>query len=950
MVLRILALGVLTLLALFGQSNATDSALEGYVLDKTGGAVANAQCTARNTGTGVETRATSDDNGYFRFPLLPIGSYELTVEAAGFKEYRRSGLTLNVGRQARADVALEVGATSDSITVTADAALIDSTKQAIEEVVNERAVRALPIVSRNVFNYNLLGPGVKGLPSSGFGTTQFTFGGLNRTTWSADGLDNTQRRFGRQIRLVIYTPEAVEEAQVVGGNYSAEFGRAAGGLINIITKSGSNELHGQGLFLYRPNGAAARPALSRVKPDQEWKNLTGTLGGPIRKNKIFFFGQYEWNPLLLPRAVTISAANAQALGLPASELADVPFGEEFHTALGKVSFELNPKNRGFLRCSRFTNDSPFNGGGGLTIASRSLTFTDRMNGGAGQLATVFRPNLLNEFRFGINRRFELREQQNNPRPTDAFINLTGVANIGNNLGANNSSIETSTQFVDNVTWTKGRHTLKAGVDFQNTGFNQVRGLNRTFVFGGLGAAAGRPAVTPLQQYLNTVAAAVDPATGRPYTYTQLQQDLGDPSLDKSFQFWNWFVQDEWRVSRRLTLTFGLRHELILYPTLDEQAPLALSRSINNDPNNFAPRFGFSWAPSGDGKTVVRGGYGFYYDTPNLGLMLDGAIFNGRNIFSYAIPGADARAPRFPNLLAAIDTTLALAPNVTAYAPDLRTMYAHMATLQVEREILPSLSLNLQYQFMGARQGLFSRDVNLGAPVGTLLDGRPRFGGAAARPNAGFRAINLLESGGATNYNALDVTVRKRFSAGLQFSLTYSWSKALGDSEQGGGALTDPASRRRDYGLMNADVRHNFVAQGLYAPRFSAAAARWINGFEFATMIFSNSGRPITVRAGVDLNNDLVLNDRPLFLARNNVLGPDYFQWDARLTRRITFRDRYQLELIAESENFTNRFNANCSADGGCSGAVVNLGGAADFGRVTSVRQNRVFQFGTRFKF
>jgi hypothetical protein len=949
MLLRILVLAVCCLLAAFGQSNATDAALEGYILDNSGGAVANARCTARNTGTGVETRVASDNSGYFRFPLLAIGSYELIVEAAGFKEYRRSGITLNVGRQARVDVTLELGAVSESVTVTADAALLDSTKQAIEEVVNERAVRALPIVSRNVFNFNLLGPGVKGIPSSGFGTTQFTFGGLNRSTWSADGLDNTQRRFARQIRLVIYTPEAVEEVQVVSGNYSAEFGRAAGGLINIITKSGSNELHGQGLFLYRPNGAAARPALSRTKPDQEWKNLTGTLGGPIKKNRVFFFGQYEWNPLLLPRAVTISPANAQALGLPASELADVPFGEEFHTALGKVSFDLNAKNRGFIRYSRFTNDSPFNGGGGLTIASRSLTFTDRMNGGAGQLTTAFRPNLLNEFRFGINRRYELREQQNNPRPTDAFINITGVANIGNNLGANNSSIETSTQLVDNLTWTKGRHTLKAGLDFQNTSFNQVRGFNRTFVFGGLAASGTRPAVTPLQQYLNTVAGAIDPATGRPYTYTQLQQDLGDPSLAKSFQFWNWFVQDEWRIARRLTLSFGLRYELILYPTLDSQAPFPLSRTIENDANNFAPRFGFSWAPAADGKTVVRGGYGFYYDTPNLGLMLDGAIFNGRRIFSYAIPGTDARAPRFPNLLTAVDPTLALAPNVTAYGRDLRTMYAHMATLQVEREILPTLSLNLQYQFMGSRQGLFSRDINLGAPVGTLLDGRPRFGGAAGRPNSSFRAINLLESGGNTNYNALDVTVRKRFSAGLQFSFTYSWSKALGDAEQGGGALTDPTSRRRDYGIMNADVRHNFVGQALWAPRFSAAGARWINGFEFATMLFSNSGRPIDPRAGVDLNNDLVLNDRPLYLARNSVAGPDYFQWDVRLTRRITFRDRYQVELIAESENFTNRFNAGCSIDG-CTAAVVNLATAADFGRVTAVRQNRVFQFGTRFKF
>ena len=192
---------------LAAQSAATDAALEGYVFDASGASVAAAAVVAESAGTGIRTEAATAENGYYRFPLLPIGQYSVTISRPGFKEFRQEGVTLNVGRKVRVDATLELGDVVETVTVTADASIVDVSRQpAMEEVIGERAVRALPIVSRNLFNLNLLGPGVKGVPSSGFGTTQFSFAGLQRTNWSADGMDNTQRRFGRQIRLVIYTP------------------------------------------------------------------------------------------------------------------------------------------------------------------------------------------------------------------------------------------------------------------------------------------------------------------------------------------------------------------------------------------------------------------------------------------------------------------------------------------------------------------------------------------------------------------------------------------------------------------------------------------------------------------------------------------------------------------------------------------------------------------------
>lgn len=941
--MRILAF-LLTLVPLFAQSNASDAAMDGYVEDASRARIAAATVAVRNLGTNLELTTTTNSDGYYRFPLLKVGTYELRVSAQGFSDFKQTGIILTVGKQARLDISLHVGATSDSVTVSADAAIVDQGKIAQQEVLGEKEVRSLPITSRNVYNFHLLGPGVKGIPSTGFGTTQFTFGGSNRSTWTVDGLDNTARRNARQIRLVISTPESVQEMQVISGGYSAEFGRAAGGVINVVSRSGTNELHGSGMGLYRPLETTARSPLAATRASQTWYMAAGNIGGALKKDRLWFFINDEFNPLRTPQPVTILAANAAALNLPASDLVDSPFGETFHTPSAKLNFRLNDKNTGFVRYNRFTNDQP-GGGGGLTAISRSLSFEDRMNGGAAQLATVLSPNLLNEFRFGINRRAETRETYVPGQANGAQININNVANFGVNPLAGSGSVEASTQFINNLSWTRGRHTIKAGIDFQTTNFDVVSAMNRLFTFNGLAAVSGvRAAVTPLDQYLNTLRGTTDPSTGRPYTYTQLSQDIGENNVVLRFNFINLFVQDEFRINSRLTLNLGVRYELIAFPVLDEQAPYELSRRINNDKNNIAPRIGLSYSPFKDGKTVIRAGYGLFYDSPSLSLVSGGAQVNGRRILNYTVPGSDLRAPVYPNLLASSDPTFQTPPNITAFPSDFQVMYAHNANLQIERQIFNDMSINLQYSYWGHRFGSTARDINLSAPTGTLADGRPIYRGSAGRPDARFRQINLIESGGIGNYNGLDLTLRKRFSKGVLLSASYSWSHALADSELDGTTLSNPADRSFDYGNASTDVRHNFTAQGLWAPQF-----KWVKGFELSSVFFYNSGYPINAQAGADLNNDLILNDRIVGRGRNAFTGPNFAQMDVRLSRKIRILEHHTLELIAESENFLNRFNPGCSI-ASCTSAVVNRDGAADFGRVTATRPGRVFQFGMRYSF
>jgi hypothetical protein len=272
------------------------------------------------------------------------------------------------------------------------------------------------------------------------------------------------------------------------------------------------------------------------------------------------------------------------------------------------------------------------------------------------------------------------------------------------------------------------------------------------------------------------------------------------------------------------------------------------------------------------------------------------------------------------------------------------MYANNASFQIERQLFDDMSLNLQYSYWGHRFGSYSRDINLSAPTGTLADGRPIYRGSLGRPDTRFRQINLIESGGNGNYNGLDLTLRKRFSKGVLLSASYSWSHALANSELDGSTLSDPSNLAHDYGNASTDVRHNFTAQGLWAPQF-----KFIKGLEVSSVFFYNSGYPINALAGADLNNDLVLNDRIVGRGRNAFQGPNFAQMDLRLARKIKIFEGQTLELIAESENFLNRFNPGCSISS-CTAAVVNRDGAADFGRITATRPGRVFQFGMRYSF
>jgi hypothetical protein len=936
--------------ALLGQANAVDAAVHGYIFDPSKTVIQSAHGILTNISTNISQEIDSDENGYYRFPLVPVGSYRLTVSAKGFQTITQEGIVLNVGQEARIDVTLPVGAATEAVEVEASPEIMDTGTSTIGAVLDRQEIENLPIASRQIYNYLLLAPGVIGMPTSTFSTTQFTFGGNERSQWNLDGLDDTQHGGSRQIRLIIVTPEAVAQTQTLSSGYSAEFGRAAGGQINVILKSGTNQFHGSALGQWRPSDFQAIPIFETTQPDRSWSDEAFTLGGPILKNKLFFFGQFENNPYTLPNAITITPGNAAALGLPSNEIGTAPFGETYRTIVGKVDYTLDAKNSGFVQFVRFTNHQP-NNDSGLSIVDRGSRYLDHQNGGGVQLATVLSPTLLNEVRFGTIQRDTADYPVVGSSPAgDVLINITSVANIGFSPLTTTTTTERSTTALDNLTWTRGRHTMKFGGEFDHELFANLSATAPTFTFNGLPATGGNPAVSSLQDYLNTATGVINPETGKPYTYTTLTAYGGNPAIRIAFNFVNGFAQDEIRFNPHFSVNAGARYEVILFPEFDSLAPYPGSRSVPNDYRDIAPRIGLSWSPGNKSLTVIHAAFGLYYDIPGLATFYNAGQINGHRLLQYDVQGTAAGAPVFPNVPQFSGTANEIPPSITAFDPNFHNTYQEQANLQVQRDMGQHFQLTVGYQFAALRHGLYYADTNL-TPTGAFLtDGRPVYAGTAHRPDPTFGAINVIHSGTTTNFNGGFVSLQKQLSHGLEFSASYEYSHALDDNIGEGGVVSDPSNIHRDYGNADSNVGHNFTLQGIYTTKFNTRELRYLSGFEFSTMTYLNSGFPINEQAGTDLNNDGVTNDRPLFVARNGLTGRGFKEEDAQVKRYFNIGDRFKLAAYIESENLLNTNNLNCTTTTGCSGAVITQLNSSSFLSETAARTARNVQIGGSIKF
>ncbi len=940
------------------QSQALNAQIEGVVTDSLGAAIPNAAVKARNTGTGTERTSTTDQSGIYRLPLLPLGRYQVTVEAPNFKKLVRDGIILTTGQIATVNASLEAGGISEIVNITADAPIVDPGKIDVGRVMDAREVQNLPLVARNPYNYSLLQANVTGRPNSEFGVPRINANGYaRRTNYQLDGNANTQAdRAG--IRLMPISEVFVSEVQLVTNGFSAEFGNTPGLIMNAITPSGTNDFHGSASYRFRRKGFSSRPfntSPTSKKPDTKVDNVTGAVGGPIMQDRWHFYTGYEWlnRDLSSQRVVTISAANQAVLvanGVPATAFPDaIPTKQKVNFFIFRTDAQLNDIHRLTGRINYFKNLSPDNIGGGLNTLQRSIDFDDLSWSPAIQLVSAFSADMLNEFRF----QFAKRNSQNLVNANSGTVPtvvISGVANFGApEIGNTISPLETMTQFQDNFTLTRNNHTMKFG-----GGLNRVHDERRSGVF-------ARYTFPNLQAYVNAFTGV------NRRGYTNFVETFGDADLAYDSTFYNFFAQDDWKITPKLKLNIGLRYDLYDIPDADPTSQFAASQSFRVDKNNFAPRLGAVYGLR-DGKyaTILRASAGLYYEQPFLD-MYRRAIQNNGNarFFNFSFAPTNPAAPNFPNNLGALPPGTVLPVQIIeTVSPDFDTTYAIHTNFQVEQGLTNDISLTLGYIHSGGRHLPVYRGINRVPTGATLGDGRPIFNALqSTRIDTRFNDILMVESVGNSVYDALTIQLTKRFSKGYQFSANYTLSKAEDDAPEqnlvavAAEELSDPTNRFLARGPSVADQRHTFVMSFVGRPDFHFENETWnriLNDNQLGIIATANSGETFNIVSPNDLNLDgFSGSDRPNGIGRNSGTTPSQFNVDLRYSRFISFTERYRLEIFGE---FINVFNVNSifqlnsrtvttNANGDATGPLPTINN-----KPVSSLDSRQFQLGFKFNF
>ncbi len=952
------------------QSQALNGQIEGVVTDANSAALPNASITVRNIETGFERKITSDESGVYRAPLLPLGTYRVTVELANFKRLIREGITINTGQTATVNLTLETGDVSATVTVTSDAPIADPGKIDVGRVMNAREVQNLPLVSRNPYNYALLQANVTGRPNSEFGVPRINANGYaRRTNYQLDGNNNTQGdRAG--IRLMPISEIFVSEVQLVTNGFSAEFGNTPGLIMNAVTPSGTNGFHGTASYRFRRTGLSSRPfntSPTSQKPGTKVDDVAGAVGGPIIKDRWQFFTGYEYVSRDLggepQRVVTVSAANQAALiaaGVPAAAFPTfIPAAQKVNFFIFRSDAQLNDANRLTGRYNYFKNISPDNIGGGLTTLQRSIDFNDVSYSFGLQLASIISSNTLNELRY----QYATRNSQNLANANSGIgptIVIAGVANFGAPTNANTiSPLQTTNQIQDNLTYTFGTHVVKVGGGFTHYGDERRSGIFYQYTFPSIAAYV----------------AAVNGTNTR--SYSQYVEAFGDPEIKFNSTFYNFFAQDDWKITRRLKINYGLRYDLYNIPKANADSPFPASQKFKVDKNNLAPRLGIVYAlREGSRPTVLRASAGMYYDVPYSDMYLRAIQNNGSpKFFNFTFGPNTVGAPTFPNNLGSLPPgTILPRQSIDAVSPDFKNLYAIHTNAQLEQALTEDLSVTVGFIHSSGRHIPVYRNINCLPTGGALADGRLIYGTRNAngtlapctnRIFSQFQNILSVESVGNSNYNAATFQLAKRFSKGYQFSVNYTLSRSTDDAPEqnlvaaSSLALQAPENRAFDKGRSLADQTHTFVMSFVGRPQFdfeNKALKYILNNNQLGIIATANNGEVFNSITNQDLNGDGVFVDRPVGIERNFGRTPKQFNVDLRYSRFIPFTERFRLEFFAEAINIFNinsiyQYN-NTTITTGFDLPTGNLTGALPDYRsrgVTSLDSRQV-QLGFKFTF
>jgi hypothetical protein len=902
------------------QQNVTSATLSGRIEDAQGAVVSGANLIATHVETNQQQTATTDHEGRYRFPYLRIGAYDLKVDAQGFSTISKQ-LTLSVGQSLDLPIRLEVAGVSAQVNIGSDVPIVETVRTQITETIRPREIHELPLNGRNYLDLALLVPGVSPTNTGSnqrFAETSAVPGqGISiagqRNLYNSFVVDGVSANDdAADLTGTYYSEEVIDQFQVVTSGGIAEFGRASGGVVNILTKSGTNDLRGSLYGFFRNQRFDARNPIAPTKDLLTQAQYGFTLGGPLHRDHTFFFANFEQTRRNYSAVVTIDPNQVnsinnrlRAVNYPAPLIGTgvVPASFDTTNFFTRIDHSINQRNQLSERYSLYhINAVNSRSVGGLNTVSRGTGLNNTDQTAVLSNITTFSSRTLNEARLQYtNSRLDAPVNDE----VGPAVNITGVASFGiatvSPLGRDINLFEA----VDNVSTQRGAHALKFGGDFL---YNRV---NILFP----GALQGVYSFNSLANFL----------TGNYFSY---QQAFGAPSQVQSNPNIGVFIQDEWRVRPDLTLNAGLRYDAQFLP-----------EPIKTDADNLAPRLGIVYAP-GDRKTLVRASFGLYYDRIPLRATSNALQRDGSKYLVVQLSPGQPGAPVFPNVLAVQPSTLPTKPNITRIDPNIEASYTHQANLQIERELPGNAVVSVGYLHLRGLHVILSRNVNV--PTVPASAGIPNLG----RPDPNWGNIGRFESSGTSNYDGMVVSFNKRAARWANVRVSYTLSKTIDDAGNFFfSTVQNNFNIRDDRGLSDNDQRHRLVVSGsIEAPQEGKAGGfqRALRGFQFGYIYTYASRLPFNVLLGQDRNFDSNNNDRPVGVGRNTGRGFDYASLDLRVSRRFQLTERVDLQLLAEGFNVLNRANF---------GVPINtLSAGARFGQPTAAFDPRQFQFGMKLGF
>jgi hypothetical protein len=956
----------------FAQST-TEGAIGGLVVDQSKGVLPGVTVTARNMATNSSTTTTTDESGHFTVIRLQPGTYAVEIMLTGFASSARN-VVVEVGRVTNLDITLGVAGQTESVNVVAQTPVINRESADLSTNINQASINNLPVSARRWSNFVLSTPGAA--PDGTFGLISFRgiSGLLNNNT--VDGGDNTQAFFaeerGRTRLSYSLSLAAVQEFQVTTSNYSAEYGRAAGGVVNAVTKSGSNTTAGEGFYYFRDNGMGASNPFTtqqqlvdgvftsvRIKPDDRRQQYGGGVGGPLKQNKLFYFLNFDQQRRDFPGTAVPANPTAFFAPLSSAELATlasrgvtpaqgndglafvqsltgvVPRTGDQTLVLPKIDWQVNDKHSFAVSYNHLRWTSP---AGVQTAATVARAVDNWGNDGVdgdwviARLNSVVSPRFTNEIRFQWGRDFEYQSSQaavagepvvpGGTRSPDVTIGGTASFEFGkpNFLERTSYPDERRVQVSDTMTWLTGTHLVKFGVDFNRT--NDT--LDNLFQEGGVYAYNSRADF--ISDYELNIKLA-RPARN----YSTFSQGIGPTAFTFATVDYAGFVQDSWHVTPRVTLSLGLRYEFEQMPSPQIANPLEpRTAAFPSDKNNWGPRLGVNWDARGDGNTVLRGGYGMFFARV-INSTISNAITNtgmAAGQLSLILQNTAAGAPVYPNVLASASAT-PVRPSIVFFGPDTQNPTIHQFDLIFDQKIAPNTVLSVSYVGSQGRHLPVFLDQNLPAPASTLtytviggpLDGQnqvvPFFSGT--RPNVNFTQMTQISYDVDTSYNALVLALNRRFTKGLQVqtSYTYSRSRDNGQSSQtftAANNVLNPQDLQGEEAVSNFDIPHRFSFSAVWQPHSDNA---WLDHFTIAPIITASSGAPYTgfVSGNAPPANRILTGiegnggtNRLPSIERNTFRLPYQTNVDLRVSRQFALPGKARIEVLAEAFNLFNRIN------------------------------------------